>query len=98
MIARPLLDHPTVTITGVSEEATDLDGEHELPRLIVAFQGRKPFVPALRLCLADIDEVQIGRGPARTWRRSGRRLELTLDDDEISRNHACLRRSQDGWE
>jgi sigma54-dependent transcription regulator len=93
-----MLDSPTVTITGVSQQTVGVDSERELPRLIVAFQGRKPFVPALRLCLGEIDEVQIGRGSMRTWSRSGRRLELTLQDHEISRNHVCLRRIHDGWE
>ncbi|HEY5949936.1 MAG TPA: sigma 54-interacting transcriptional regulator [Kofleriaceae bacterium] len=69
-----------------------------MPRLIVAFQGRKPFSPALRLCLGDVDEVQIGRGAMQTWHRSGRRLELALEDFEISRNHTSLRRGRDGWE
>jgi sigma54-dependent transcription regulator len=88
----------TTTITRASEHASGIDSERELPRLIVAFQGNKPFVPALRLCLGDVDEVQIGRGPIRRWRRAGRRFELALDDNEISRNHVCLRRGRDGWE
>lgn len=96
--ARSVLDHPTATITGASDPGTGIDAERELPRLIIALHGRKPFVPALRLCLGDVDQVQIGRGPMRTWRRSGRRLELALDDHEISRNHACVRRTPDGWE
>jgi hypothetical protein len=93
-----MLDHPTVTITGVSQQTSGADGDREMPRLIVALHGRQPLVPALRLCLGEIDEVQIGRGLARTARRTVRRLELTLDDHEISRAHARLRRTQSGWE
>ncbi len=93
-----MLEHPTVTITGVSHQKDDADGDRELPRLIVAFHGRKPMSPAVRLSLSDVDEVQIGRGMARTWRRANRRLQVVLDDHEISRHHACLRRDGDGWE
>lgn len=93
-----ILDHPTATITGVSQQTPRDDADRELPRLIVAFQGRKPFVPALRLCLGHVDEVQIGRGSMRSSRRAGRRLELTLDDHEISRSHVSLRRTQIGWD
>jgi len=92
------LDHPTATSTGVSQQTLGVDADRELPRLIVAFQARKPFVPALRLCLGHVDEVQIGRGSLRSSRRSGRRLEVTLDDHEISRRHASLRRTHGGWE
>lgn len=93
-----MLDHPTTTITGVSHEAVGSDAERELPRLIIAIHRRKPLQPPVRVCLGDVDEVHIGRGSVRTWRRSGERLQLTLDDHEISRSHACLRRNQDGWE
>ncbi len=93
-----MADDPTSTISRASEPAGDLESEGELPRLIVVFEGRSPLTPALRLCLADVDEVQIGRGPARTWHRSGRRLALQLADHEISRTHVRLQNHPAGWE
>jgi transcriptional regulator of acetoin/glycerol metabolism len=91
-------DQPLATITGAGETAHPVDLDRELPRLIVVMHGRKPLLPSLRACLADIDQVKIGRGAARTWRRVSRVAELALDDDEISRNHLCIRRTSDGWE
>jgi sigma54-dependent transcription regulator len=94
---RAMVEHPTVTITGHASRDAGAD-ERELSRLVVAMQGRSPLVPALRVSLADVDDVQIGRGLKRAWRRVGRRLELELDDDEISRSHVSLRRTIEGWE
>ncbi|HLL22776.1 MAG TPA: sigma 54-interacting transcriptional regulator [Kofleriaceae bacterium] len=88
----------TKTVTGASVPESDPDAPRELPRLIVVLHTRKPFAPAVRLCMGAVDEVVIGRGAGRSWRRIGRRLELSLDDHEISRQHACLRRLVDGWE
>jgi transcriptional regulator of aromatic amino acid metabolism len=93
-----MLDDPTSTISRSSELTDELDNERELPRLLLLFEGRRPLTPALRLCLGGIDEVQIGRGSFRTWKRSGRRLELQLADYEISRNHVRLQRNAEGWE
>lgn len=92
-----VLDHPTQTVTGASS-GTEVAVERELPRLIVAFHARKPLEQPLRLSLADVDEVHVGRGMPRSARRIDRRLELVLDDYEISRKHATLRREDDAWE
>jgi hypothetical protein len=94
---RAMVEHPTVTITGHASRDAGAD-DRELSRLVVAMQGRSPLVPALRVSLADVDDVQIGRGLKRAWRRVGRRLELELDDDEVSRSHVSLRRTIEGWE
>lgn len=90
-------EQPTQTVTGASS-STEVVVERELPRLIVAFHGRKPLEPALRLSLSDVDEVQVGRGVPRSARRIDRTLELALDDHEISRRHAVVRQKDDGWE
>jgi DNA-binding NtrC family response regulator len=91
-------DAPTDTITREAEPSSELDRDRELPRLLVAFECRRPLVPALRLSMAGLDELQVGRGADRTWRRAGRRLELQLSDHEISRRHVQLQRRDDGWE
>jgi transcriptional regulator of acetoin/glycerol metabolism len=85
------------TVTGAASFA-DVAVERELPRLIIAFHARKPLDPAVRLSLGDLEEVRIGRGTPRSWRRTGRTLELVVDDHEISRKHAVLRHNDDVWE
>jgi DNA-binding NtrC family response regulator len=97
-MAREYVDQPTKTVTGVSAPEADPDAAREVPRLVVVLHGRKPLAPAVRLCIATVDEIVIGRGNERSWRRFGRRLELSLDDHEISRQHAAVRRVADGWE
>lgn len=73
-------------------------GELDAPRLIVAMECRRPTAPGLRLTLANVDEVMIGRGERRAWLRKGRRLELQLPDYEISRQHVRLARLEGSWE
>jgi sigma54-dependent transcription regulator len=97
-VTTPTQADSTTTVSRAAERSSDLEGDRELPRLVVVFEGRKPFAPALRLSLAGLDELQIGRGAARSWQRSGRRLELQLCDFEISRQHVRLQRGHDGWE
>jgi DNA-binding NtrC family response regulator len=86
------------TISRSAESPSDLDQDRELPRLLVAFECRRPLVPALRLSLAGLDELHVGRGADRLWSRTGRALELQLCDHEISRRHLQLRRQAEGWE
>jgi transcriptional regulator with PAS, ATPase and Fis domain len=93
-----MLDDPTSTISRAGEQPNELDNERELPRLLLVLEGRKPLTPALRLCMGNVDEVQIGRGSMRTWKRTSGTLELQLADHEISRNHVRLQRTPDGWE
>ncbi|HEV7555993.1 MAG TPA: sigma 54-interacting transcriptional regulator [Kofleriaceae bacterium] len=85
-----------------STRSSDLPGfdatELEAPRLIVALECRRPTVAALRLSMANVDEVVIGRGDQRMWARTGRRLELQVPDFEISRQHVRLNRAEGGWE
>jgi DNA-binding NtrC family response regulator len=67
--------------------------------LLLAFDCRKPTSSsAVRLMLTGLDEVIIGRGAPRSWTRSGRALELRINDFEISRHHVRLARTADGWE
>ena len=69
----------------------------EVPRLIAAFECRRPICPGLRLSLAGVDEVMIGRSSERTWSRANRRLMVALPDAEISRLHVRLSRQQGPW-
>jgi DNA-binding NtrC family response regulator len=100
MLAQPgvwMPDDSSITASSVAHLDGDMEGEHELPRLILAFEARSPLSPAVRLMLNGLDEVHIGRG-ARSWARSGRVLELRISDSEISRQHVRLQRSAEGWE
>jgi transcriptional regulator with AAA-type ATPase domain len=73
------------------------DAPARVPRIIVAFDCRRPLCPAVRLMLSDLDEVVIGRGPERRWSRSERRLVIALPDPEMSRLHVRLVRQGDTW-
>lgn len=92
-----MIDQPT-TLTGVSEQANDIESESELPRLVIMLHGRSPLAGGMRVCLHCADEVKIGRGSGRAAEWVGRHVDLTLDDYEVSRAHACVRRTSDGWE
>jgi transcriptional regulator with AAA-type ATPase domain len=75
-------------------------GDHEavqVPRLVCAFECRRPLTPGLRLSLADVDEVIIGRGSERQWSRANRQLVVAIPDLEMSRLHVRLTRRPEGW-
>ncbi len=67
------------------------------PRLVAAFECRRPCSPGLRLSLRDVDDVLVGRGSERTWWRAGRQLVLAIPDDEVSRLHVRLVRQGETW-
>src|SRR5689334_16926403 len=92
-----MTDDASITASSVAQLDGDMAGEHELPRLILVFEGRSPLSPAVRIMLRGLDEVHIGRG-ARAWARTGRVLELRIADTEISRQHVRLQRVADDWE
>jgi transcriptional regulator with AAA-type ATPase domain len=86
-----------ITITR-RRDADQGDGERTpVPRLIAAFDCKRPLVPGVRLSLRGVDQVSIGRGCEREWSRSGRQLTLALPDEEVSRLHARLVSEEDGW-
>ncbi|HKE13645.1 MAG TPA: FHA domain-containing protein, partial [Kofleriaceae bacterium] len=68
------------------------------PRLVVALSWERPLVPGWRISLGSAGEVFLGRGTRRELRRSPGRLDVMLDDDALSRQHAVLRRVSGGWE
>jgi transcriptional regulator with PAS, ATPase and Fis domain len=88
----------TQTESRSSDDRGAADDDAELPRLVVALECRRPLAPGLRISLVGLDEVVVGRGAERRLRRTGRRGELTLVDDELSRRHIQLRRLVGGWE
>ncbi|MDI1443587.1 sigma 54-interacting transcriptional regulator [Polyangium sp. 6x1] len=71
------------------------------PFLFVVLHCDQPSLGGARYCLSEIDVVDIGRGPKRVASRDReggvRRLDLRLPDGAISKAHARLVRSGDGW-
>jgi DNA-binding NtrC family response regulator len=59
---------------------------------------RQPLRPGMRVGLMGTDEIVVGRGAERRVSREGRRAELWIDDDRMSRRHVVLRRVVAGWE
>ena len=88
--------------------ATDRDERDEAPvclpapQLFAVLRCDDLSAPPSRHSLAHVDEVLLGRGDeyAAERRVEGgvRRLELQLPDRRMSRNHARLRRSAQGWQ
>ncbi len=88
----------TQTVSRSDAGDGDGDGDGDGPRLVVALECRRPTTPGMRISLAAVDELVIGRGGQRAAVRAGRLVELTLGDHELSRRHARLRRIGGGWE
>jgi len=89
---------PNQTISRSDAGDADPDGDRDVPRLIVGLECRRPGVAGLRISLAPLDELMVGRGPDRETVRTGRRVALTLGDHELSRQHVLLRRRAGGWD
>src|SRR4051794_23129711 len=68
------------------------------PVLYVVLEGERPLAGGLRASLADVKEVRIGRGAARTWSVDGGGVAtLEVPDPRMSGKHARLLREDDGW-
>lgn len=85
----------TKSASRVSEYSTEV---RELPRLFLASECCRPFASAIRFDLTGCDDVAIGRGSERAWRRDGKALQIRIADDEVSRHHLSIQHSDDGWE
>jgi transcriptional regulator with AAA-type ATPase domain len=90
-------DSSSNTITRRYDRPTGDAAVAGLPRLVAAFECRRPLCPGLRLSLADVDEVLVGRGTERKWSRANRQLLVSIPDLEMSRLHVRLRRGSAGW-
>jgi DNA-binding NtrC family response regulator len=65
--------------------------------LCVAFDCDRLSASPLRVALAGLDDVELGRGDCRLVTRAGRRLRVDLPDRGASQVHARLRAEGEGW-
>lgn len=77
-------------------------GENPRPRphLFLVLECHHPLALPARFSLDALDEVSFGRSKARTFRRATgnpRLLEIRLEDDRASSQHARIRRSGETW-
>src|ERR1044071_9012712 len=73
------------------------DGTVVRSYLFIVLECDRPLAGSGRHALADIDEVQIGRGAAKSCTRVGARLELRIPGKYLSQAHARLRRDGTDW-
>jgi transcriptional regulator with AAA-type ATPase domain len=71
-------------------------GHPSRPHLFVILECGRPLAGGARYSLADVDEVQLGRAPARGASRQGRKLVVGIPDPMMSGAHARLVRAA-GW-
>jgi transcriptional regulator with GAF, ATPase, and Fis domain len=68
------------------------------PALYVVLEGDRPLAGGLRASLANVTEVRIGRGAARTWTvGADGNAALEIPDPRMSGRHARLVRTGDAW-
>jgi transcriptional regulator with PAS, ATPase and Fis domain len=70
------------------------------PYLVVALECERPTALPVRLCLADVDHLRVGRGSRRgVHRTAARGVTLEIADGWMSTQHARLARTAAGaWE
>jgi DNA-binding NtrC family response regulator len=86
---------PESTVRREERPRSSAEGALE-PHLFVVMECGRPFAGGARYGLLEIDEVQLGRGPARSAERRGRTLVVTIPDSMMSSTHARLVRAG-GW-
>jgi hypothetical protein len=91
-----LLDCDDIRRGSVYNKRERADIARSEPWLIVSSEDGEP-ISDVRLTLADVDEVLIGRGKERQHSRGNRQLLLALADRQISRLHLRLSRTRTGW-
>ena len=84
------------TDTFGTEGPRDRDASGEWT-LAIALDCARLGAPPLRLSLAGVTEVEIGRGALRAMTRAGTRLRMDLPDRWASQHHARLTRTENGW-
>jgi sigma-54 dependent transcriptional regulator, acetoin dehydrogenase operon transcriptional activator AcoR len=88
----------TETVSRTGAATGDPSDADVAPRLIVLVECNRLTAPALRVDLAGLDELTVGRDARRTLKRSGATTHLAIPDHEISRRHVVIRRQPAGWE
>ncbi|WP_437676969.1 sigma 54-interacting transcriptional regulator [Sorangium sp. So ce131] len=80
------------------------DGGRTSAFLFLVLESHRPLAPPARIALHEVDEVAIGRGPARKIERvepagggASRRLDVRLDDPWLSSKHARIVRLLGRW-
>ena len=85
----------------ISTGRTGTEGPPRRPHLFVVLQCQAPAGNSARFSLADVDEVEIGRGDSwgveRRAESLGRKLVLTIPDPTMSGNHARMLRALGRW-
>ena len=73
------------------------DGTVVRSYLFIVLECDRPLAGSGRHALADIDDVLIGRGAAKSCTRVGSKLELRIPGKYLSQAHARLRRDGTDW-
>jgi transcriptional regulator of acetoin/glycerol metabolism len=89
---------PTETVSESSGPLLDGSDEDGAPRLLVIIECRRLTAGAMRLSLANLDSVTLGRDANRHVLRHARSAAIAVPDYEISRKHLAVRRQPAGWE
>jgi len=89
---------PTETVSSLSDPRLDSAADDGAPRLVVVVECCRLAAGGLRLSLANLDEVTLGRDVRRHVTRHGRSAMLAVPDYETSRRHLTVRRQPAGWE
>jgi DNA-binding NtrC family response regulator len=65
--------------------------------LFLVLEADRPEAGGARVSLDTVREIEIGRGPARTFTREGPKLTVRVPDQRMSQLHARVRRAGAGW-
>jgi transcriptional regulator with AAA-type ATPase domain len=93
------LDHTTTAAPRTLPRGRE--AERRLPFLCAVFEHERPLAPPVRVALAEVDRVELGRGPLRSIERTvdagARVLSIRLPDPRMSSRHARLERVLGRW-
>ena len=89
-------DH-TITASASFDRAGVEGAAVDLPRLVLAMSCQRPLTPGQRVSLRGVEELRLARGRRRVD-RAGRRATLFIEDEQMSRCHAVVRKVAAGWE
>jgi transcriptional regulator with PAS, ATPase and Fis domain len=91
---------PAGSTRSYTEESSASSRARPEPHLFLVLECHRPLAPPVRFALDEIDEVVLGRGKTRAFRRKDddpRGLEIRLEDERASSQHALLRRGKGSW-